>query len=92
VTTTVLYTYLIGWVITSIGLALSTRHQSRPASVAAVAGTVWPLLVLGAAQFAAVAVVAEIARRREPNPKSLDDELKELLNDSDSGARDRLGV
>lgn len=86
---TALHAYLIGWVITSIGLAVFTRLRPRPALVV-VAGAVWPLLVLGAAQFAAVAAVAEIARFGGRNPKSIDDELEALLAKADSG--DRLGV
>ena len=42
----VLYTYLIGWVITSIGMALFTGHQSRRSAVIVVAGAAWPILVL----------------------------------------------
>jgi len=92
VITTVLYSYLIGWIITAIGLALSTRHQSRPTSLSVVAGAVWPLLLLGAVQFAAVALVAEVARNSEPGLKSIDDELDELLTESaisGAGAHDR---
>ncbi|HEY6648464.1 MAG TPA: hypothetical protein VI217_15380 [Mycobacterium sp.] len=90
---TVLYSYLIGWIITSVGLALATRDQSRPASVIVAAGAVWPLLVLGAAQFAAVALVAEVVRGRGHAPKSIDDELEELLDEwratGDAVIRDR---
>jgi hypothetical protein len=59
---TVLYSYLIGWIITSVGLALTTRDQSRPASVIVAAGAVWPLLVLGAA------VCSRRTRRRGSEP------------------------
>jgi hypothetical protein len=90
VISTVLSSYVIGWVITSIGLALFTRHQSRPAWVVIVAGAVWPVLALGAAQFAAIALVAAIARRRAVRANSLDDELEELLANADSD--NRLGV
>jgi hypothetical protein len=62
VTNTVLYSYLIGWIITSVGLAWITRDQSRPSSVIVAGGAVWPLLVLGAVQFAAVALVTEVVR------------------------------
>ena len=78
-TNAVLYSYLIGWAVTSIGLALTARHELRPTSVVVVAGAVWPLLLLGAAQFVAVALVAEALRVREADPKSIDDELAELL-------------
>ena len=76
---TVLYSYVIGWIITSVGLALTTRDQSRPASILVAAGALWPLLVLGAAQFAAIALVAEVVRLRRQ--KSIDDELDELLDE-----------
>jgi hypothetical protein len=91
-TNAVLYGYLIGWIVTTISLALTTRHQSRPASVAVVAGAAWPLLLLGAVQFVAVALITEAARVRAPEPKSIDDELEELLTEwaiSDGNARDR---
>lgn len=78
-TNTMLYSYLIGWIITSVGLALATRGQSGTAAVVVAAGAVWPLLVLGAAQFGAVALVAEVMRSREPRQKSIDDELEELV-------------
>jgi hypothetical protein len=81
VTDTVLYSYLIGWIITSVGLALTTRGQSRLASVIVAAGAVWPLLVLGVAQYAAIALVAEVVRGRGDGPKSIDDELEELLDE-----------
>jgi hypothetical protein len=89
---TVLYSYVIGWVITTIGLVLVGRRQSRPTSVAVVVGAAWPLLLLGAVQFVAVALIAEAARVREPGPKSIDDELEELLTEwaiCDGGAHDR---
>ena len=77
----VLYSYLIGWIVTSVGLALATRGQSHPAVATVAAGAAWPLLVLGAAQFAAIAFVAERMRRGGRSPKSIDDELKELLDE-----------
>ena len=67
----VMYSYLIGWIITSVGLALITRHhQSRLRSVIVAAGAVWPLLVLGAAQFAAIALVTEVVRIREQSQQT----------------------
>jgi hypothetical protein len=78
----VLYSYLIGWIMTSVGLALATR--GRPASVIVAAGAVWPLLVLGAAQYAAIALVAEIVRIREQ--KTIADELDALLDEWLNGA------
>ncbi len=85
-TNTVLYSYLIGWIITSVALALTARGQSRPASVIVVAGAIWPLLVLGAAQYAAIALVAEVVRIRERGQRSIADELDELLDEWLDGA------
>jgi hypothetical protein len=82
----VLYSYLIGWIITSVGLVLTTRGQSRPGSVIVAAGAVWPVLVLGAAQYAAIALVAEAVRER--GQKSIDEELDELLDEWLNGAGD----
>lgn len=79
-TNTILYSYLTGWIITSIGLALTTRGQSRQASVIVAAGAFWPFLVVGAAQFAAVALVAEVVRVRGQHQKSVIDDLDELLD------------
>lgn len=89
----ILYSYLIGWVITSAGTALTTRSQSHPAAVVVAAGAVWPLVVLGVAQFAAIALIAEASRGRGQGSKSLDDELEELLAEwqatGDAVIRDR---
>ncbi|MFG1930898.1 hypothetical protein ACGFK1_09615 [Mycobacterium sp. NPDC048908] len=74
---TVLCSYLIGWTATSIGLTLFAGSQRF--RVIAVLGAVWPLLALGAAQFVAIALVAEAARILEVRQKSVDDEFDELL-------------
>jgi len=62
---TVLYGYLFGWVVTSIGLALIVRKlrdpvrpPSHPVPLIVAAGAAWPVVVLGAAQIAVVALVA----------------------------------
>jgi hypothetical protein len=92
VTNTVLYGYLIGWAVTSMGLALTRRQQSRPTSVVVVVGAAWPLLLLGVAQFLAVALIAEAARVREPGARSVDDELEDLLTEwaaANAGAHER---
>jgi hypothetical protein len=66
-----LYSYLLGWAVTSIGLAITVRKlhdpvrpQSRPIWIVVAAGAVWPLLILGAVQMATVALVADVARSR----------------------------
>ena len=53
--------YLIGWLVTTVGLVAEERHlrdESRPAphpfAVAVCAGAIWPLVVVGLAQLGAV--------------------------------------
>jgi len=72
---TVLSCYLLGWMMTTIGLALAAGKlndrvapQSRPIPFAVGAGAVWPLMLLGAAQFATVALVLNAIRRRTDDP------------------------
>lgn len=72
---TVLSFYLLGWVMTTIGLALGASKlndrvapQLRPIPLAVGAGAVWPLMLLGAAQFATVALVLNAIRRRTNDP------------------------
>ncbi|OBF36204.1 hypothetical protein A5724_13435 [Mycobacterium sp. ACS1612] len=78
-THTVLYCYVIGWAVTSIGLPLTAQGRAGRVGMVVAAGAVWPLLALGAAQFATVALIAEVARVGKRNRKSLDDEFEELL-------------
>jgi hypothetical protein len=66
----VLYSYLLGWVVTSMGLALGVRKlrdpvlpPSHPIPVVVAAGAAWPLVVLGVAQMATVALVVDVARK-----------------------------
>jgi hypothetical protein len=75
---TVLYSYLIGWFVTTIGLALTVRKlqdpvrpQLHPTPLVVAAGAAWPLLVLGAAQMAAVALVMNVARNRRSRGRSI---------------------
>jgi hypothetical protein len=86
VTHTVLYSYVIGWAVTSIGLTLTAQGRAGRVGMVVAAGAVWPLLALGAAQFAAVALIAEVARVCKRNRKSLDDEFEELLAEWAIGA------
>jgi hypothetical protein len=67
----VLYCYLVGWSMMSIGLALAIRglrdrdrRQVNLILVVVATGVVWPVVVLGAVQLVAVAVAAEVARGR----------------------------
>jgi hypothetical protein len=103
---TVLYSYLLAWVATSVGLALAIRKlhdpvrpPSNPIPLAVAAGAARPLVVLGAAQMATVALVADVARgwRRRSNRERArafaDDELDDLLDEwlnaprADAGAQ-----
>lgn len=66
----VLYSYLLGWVVTSMGLALAVRKlrdpvlpPPHPTQVVVAAGAAWPLVVLGVAQMATVALVVDVARK-----------------------------
>lgn len=67
---TVLTYYLLGWVMTAIGFILVVGKLNdrlapapRPILLAVVAGAAWPLVLFGAAQFAAVALVLDAVRR-----------------------------
>ena len=73
---TVLSCYLLGWVMTTIGLALvvgklndRVRPAPHPIPLALAAGAAWPLVLLGAAQFAVVAIVLNTIRRRTDAPR-----------------------
>jgi hypothetical protein len=64
---TVLCGYLAGWVLSTIGSALVVRRKrpiSHPVRVIIAAGAAWPVLLLGAAQLALVALAAQVVRRR----------------------------
>jgi hypothetical protein len=84
---TVLYGYLAGWALTTVGLALVVRRKrpiSHPIPVTIAAGAAWPVLLLGAAQLAIVVLAAGAFRRRrsgaveqplpvEPDPEKVSD-------------------
>jgi hypothetical protein len=91
---TVLYSYLLGWAATSVGLAFAVRKlhdpvrpPSNPIPLAVAAGAAWPLVVLGAAQMATVALVVDLARGwrqrsiRERARAFADNELDDLLDE-----------
>ena len=68
-TFTFLCGYLLGWLITTIGLAViigklsdSVRPLRHPISLTVAAGAAWPLVILGAAQITTLAFVAEATR------------------------------
>jgi hypothetical protein len=84
---TVLSFYLLGWAMTTIGLALVASKlndrvapQPHPLPLAVAAGAAWPLVLLGAAQFAIVAIVLNAVRRRTDVPRpATTAEFDELL-------------
>ena len=81
VTHIVLYSYVIGWTVASICLALTAR---RATVLVVAAGAFWPLLVAGAAQFATVALITELVRRRrrfEHGSEYSDEELHALIDE-----------
>jgi len=68
---TLLYGYLTGWVLTTIGLAVSVQRLKQPARLrphpiplSIAAGAAWPVLILGVVEMAVVALAAEAIRRR----------------------------
>jgi hypothetical protein len=103
---TVLYGYLVGWVVTSIALALAVRKlqdpvspQSHPISLAVAAGAAWPLVIIGAAQIATIALVARSWNSRSIDKRvraftdnEIDDLLDELLNTPGADTHTQLGA
>ena len=67
----VMWGYVSGWLVATMVLALvvkrlndPSRPQPHPIRVAVAAGAVWPLVILGATQMAAVALVVDATRCR----------------------------
>ena len=72
--------YGAGWLVTTIALAVMIRElndpvrpQPRPIPVAVAAGAAWPVVILGAAQMAIVALVMNAARWRTDRERSAAD-------------------
>jgi energy-converting hydrogenase Eha subunit A len=68
----VMWGYMSGWLVATIVLAVivkrlndPSRPQSHPIRVAVAAGSVWPLVILGATQMAAIALVVDAMRCRK---------------------------
>jgi hypothetical protein len=83
---TLLSFYLLGWVMTTIGLSLlvgklndRVAPQAHPLPLAVAAGAAWPLLLLGAAQFTIVAMVLNAIRRCTDVPRPETTAEAELL-------------
>ena len=67
----VMWGYVSGWLVAAIVLAVIVKRLNDPSSpqphpirVAVAAGAVWPLVILGATQMAAVALVVDATRCR----------------------------
>lgn len=65
---TIITAYVIGWVISAVLIFAASRAvngQQEPAphqfALSAVAGALWPLLVLGAVEFSSVAAASSAA-------------------------------
>jgi hypothetical protein len=65
--------YALGWPLASVGLIVAARwlrDRWRPApgslGITCLAGAIWPLLLLGLAQFAIVAATAKVLANRSP--------------------------
>jgi biotin transporter BioY len=93
-TSTLVCGYLFGWVIAAIGVAViigklsdPVRPQRYPIPLTVAASAAWPLVVLGAAQMATVALVVDLARgwrRRSIRKRArafADNELDDLLDE-----------
>lgn len=93
-TFTLLFGYLIGWVITTIGVAViigklnePVRPQRYVIPLTVAAGVAWPLVILGAAQMAILVLVMEATRHRTrrsrpPASAQVDELPNELLTPS----------
>jgi hypothetical protein len=67
VTQILLTGYLIGWLVTTVVLAFTVRKmqdparpQPHPLPLTVLAGAVWPILILGVAEYASVAAAAAV--------------------------------
>ncbi len=65
--------YLLGWALTSGGLAISSRWlrsgrrpAPNPVAVSFLAGALWPFLLLGVVEFGAVVAASKVVNDDEP--------------------------
>jgi hypothetical protein len=66
------YGYLVGWVLTTVGLCAAvgrTRDRSVPRTTSVplmvAAGVAWPLLAVGVVEFAGVLAAASVLSRHQ---------------------------
>ena len=64
---TVIAAYLIGWALSAVVIYMASRHvgsKHEPVpyqfALSAVAGALWPLLLLGAVEFSSVAAASSV--------------------------------
>ncbi len=69
--------YLGIWVVVAAGLYTVTAHfsdfrspASHPLGISVLAGALWPLLLLGMAEFSSLAVLAKAREKANPKPAS----------------------
>ncbi len=72
-TSALLYVYLAGWVVTTVGVALAAwrlQDEREPAAhpklLSVVAGAAWPVFIVALAETAFVAVTQEMMHTEEP--------------------------
>lgn len=70
-----LYAYLAGWVVTTAVLAVTVRRlqdsrqpSPHPLLTSIVAGAAWPILAIGAAEMATVAIATDVLHEEEDEP------------------------
>lgn len=67
--------YLVGWLITSVAIYVEARHvrgsrsATHPVVIAFIAGSVWPVLLIGAAEYGSVFAYARYVEARQHHHK-----------------------
>jgi hypothetical protein len=82
----IVVTYLLGWPLASVALAVlswlvNSRLRPAPNRLAAslLAGAAWPFLVLGAAQFGAVVALSKALAQHQPGLAVIPPSVDELV-------------
>lgn len=75
---TTVIAYLIGWVVSTAVVYLTSRRLSDPGisaghrmALSAAAGALWPLLLIGAVEFSSLAAASSAAAHLKPEPAEL---------------------
>jgi hypothetical protein len=87
--------YGVGWLVTTIVLAVMIRElndpvrpQPRPIHAAVAAGAAWPVVILGATQIAIVALVMNAARWRTHRDRSAGDQFDDEVPEQRTSTTD----